>query len=198
MSKDNEEIWKDIPEYEGYYQASNLGRIRSLEGFSCNHKSGSGFIKKGVVLSQYLNKKTGYNTVGVSKNNIRKTLTVHKIVFRTFKSVYSKANMVIDHINNVKTDNRLCNLQLLTQRDNLCKSIDKTITKSKYFGVYAGNREGKWRARIKINGEQISLGQKDDEYEASKLYDLAFSNKHLYKGDKKQFKEQINKLNISK
>lgn len=193
-----EEIWKDIPNYEGCYQVSNLGRVKSLDRFCCSNKSGSGFIKKGVILSQYLNKITGYNTVGLSKNNIRKTLTVHKIVFLAFKSVKSNNKIVIDHINNSKTDNRLSNLQLLTQRENLRKSIDKTITKSKYFGVYACNREGKWRVRIKINGDNISLGQKEDEHEASNLYNLAFNNKHLYNTDKKQFKEQINILNKSR
>ena len=116
----------------------------------------------------------------------------------SFYGIKSDNNIVIDHINRIKTDNRLINLQVITQSENIRKAIDKSNTYSVYFGVYKGNRDGKWRARIKINNEQISLGQKDDEYEASKLYDLAFNNKHLYKGDKKQFKEQINKLNISK
>ena len=193
-----EEIWKDIPEYEGSYQASNLGRIRSLDRFRPNHQCGSGFVKEGVLIQGYINKKHGYHTVGLSFNNVSATFYTHKLVILSFYGIKSDNNIVIDHINRIKTDNRLINLQVITQSENIRKAIDKSNTYSVYFGVYKGNRDGKWRARIKINNEQISLGQKDDEYEASKLYDLAFNNKHLYKGDKKQFKEQINKLNISK
>ena len=67
-----EEIWKDIKGYEGLYQVSNLGRVRSL-GHHIRQRNNSKKLCKGQILKPYLNNKgKGYYIIGLSKNNKRK------------------------------------------------------------------------------------------------------------------------------
>ena len=91
------EIWKDIEDYEGY-QVSNFGRVRSLDRYD-----GRGWWIKGRILKPIMDKK-GYLTVGLSKNNQRKTFKVHRLVALHFiPNIENKPE--IDHINTIKTDN---------------------------------------------------------------------------------------------
>jgi hypothetical protein len=73
----------------------------------------------------------------------------------------------IDHINNDKLDNRLTNLQLITNRENTSK--DRKGGTSKYVGVRS-SAINKWRAEIYINGKTKNLGTFTDEYEAHLAY----------------------------
>lgn len=92
-----EEIWKDIEDYEGY-QVSNFGRVRSLDRYD-----GRGWWINGCILKPTMDKK-GYLTVGLSKNNQRKTFKVHRLVALHFiPNIENKPE--IDHINTIKADN---------------------------------------------------------------------------------------------
>ena len=99
-----EEIWKDIEGYEGYYQVSNLGRVKSL-GFDKWHK--------GKVLKQSFDGKGNYLFVGLHKNGKTKQRNVHRLVAETF--IPNPDNLpCVNHINEVKTDNRAINLEWCT------------------------------------------------------------------------------------
>ena len=105
-----EEIWKDIEGYEGY-QVSNFGRVRSLDRYN-----GRGYWIKGCILKPIMDKK-GYLTVGLSKNNQRKAFKVHRLVALHFiPNIENKPE--IDHINTIKTDNRVENLRWVTPKEN--------------------------------------------------------------------------------
>ena len=81
--------------------------------------------------------------------------------------------IVVDHINNNISDNRLENLQLITQRQNSSK--DKNGYSSKYVGVYLKKKSGKWIAQIIINKKHNYLGIFNTEIEAHKAYEKALS-----------------------
>ena len=76
------EVWKDYKDYEGLYQASNLGRMRSLDRW-VKSKSGSVRLCKGKIL-KLCTDKYGYLNVGLWKNNKVKTYLVHRIIAETF------------------------------------------------------------------------------------------------------------------
>lgn len=111
------EIFKDIKNYEGLYQVSNLGRVRN----------------KKTVLKPYKNV-FGYLIVYLSKNNIRKNCRVHRLVAQTFIDNPENKPQV-NHINGIKDDNRIENLEWCTNGENEKHAYKlglKTINKGCY------------------------------------------------------------------
>jgi hypothetical protein len=99
-----EEIWKDIEGYEGFYQVSNLGRVRSVE-----RRLNDGRIYGGRILCQK-QVKNGYMQVHVSKGNTGKYLSVHRLVAKAFVQGYFDGAEV-NHRDEDKTNNRADNLE---------------------------------------------------------------------------------------
>lgn len=103
------EIWKDIPNYEGY-QVSNLGRVKSLERIDA-----LGHRLKEKILKPQLDGR--YYQVVLCKQSIVKHYYVHRLVWEAFNGQIPE-NMQVNHINEIKTDNRLSNLNLMTAKEN--------------------------------------------------------------------------------
>ena len=106
------EIYKDIYGYEGLYQISSLGGVRSLDRKV--HWKDTFIKSEGVKLKPYLTGK-GYLTVRLYKNKTKKDFVVHKLVAITFLN--HKPNgmkIVVDHIDNNKLNNNVKNLQLIS------------------------------------------------------------------------------------
>lgn len=108
------EVWKDIEDYEGYYQVSNKGDetcVRSVDRYVTS-KSGWTRLQKGVVLKQNLCGR-GYPFVGLSKNNIVERKYVHQLVACAFPEICGERveGWEINHRNEVKTDNHPENLE---------------------------------------------------------------------------------------
>jgi hypothetical protein len=163
------EIFKDIPTYEGIYQVSNLGRVKSLERY-VNDKGGLRFQKE-RVLKPAINSR-GYYIVVLTKNGKMKTFKLHMLLAIVFlnHNPDGTTKIVVDHINNNPLDNRLENLQLISHRENISKSKKGT---SKYTGVYFNNKLKKWQSQITINYKNIYLGIFENEYEARLAYQKA-------------------------
>jgi len=158
------ETWKDIPGYEGLYQVSDLGRIKSLPKKTIDKRR---FLKE-RVLSNSINGR-GRECVTLRLNGERKTYGVHQLVAMAFMGHKPCGyNMVVDHIDNNHLNNRLDNLQLITQRENSSK--DKVGYTSKYTGVHWFKLTKKWRASIRIDGKRKDLGFFNDEYDAHLAY----------------------------
>ena len=91
-----EEIWKDIPGYDGWYQVSNIGRVKS-------YKYGKEQILKPYDLK-------GYNRIALCVDDKRKHILVHRLVAETF--IPNPLNLpCINHRNEIKTDNSVYNLE---------------------------------------------------------------------------------------
>lgn len=105
------EIWKDIVDYEGIYQVSNLGRVRSVDRItSHNHKH------KGKLMVLELDR-TGYQRIGLRKNNHVVKHLVHRLVAQTFIPNPDNKEQV-NHVNEIKHDNRVLNLNWMTSLEN--------------------------------------------------------------------------------
>ena len=162
------EIWKDIPNYEGIYQVSNLGRVKSLERKS-KYRNGFRLIKEKFL--KLIKGKRGYLRVSLRKDGVLKIKKVHQLVAMSFLNHKPCGHtLVVDHINANKLDNRLCNLQLISQRKN---STKENRGFSKYVGVGYHKSAKKWRARIRINGKQKYLGLFKNELDAANAYQEA-------------------------
>lgn len=110
-----EEIWKDIPKYEGYYQASSLGRIRSLDRISMILGRPTKVI--GRVIKVKHNKSNGYCVVILCVNGARKTHTVHRLVAMSWIPNNSGLGDV-NHKNGDKHDNKPDNLEWCNRSQN--------------------------------------------------------------------------------
>ena len=158
LSRIGIEVWKNIPEFNNY-QVSNLGNVRSL-----NYRQ-TGKIK---VLKKSFNSQ-GRFAISLYKDKKQYANKVLSVLvaegFLNHKPCGHK--LVVDHIDNNPLNDKLYNLQLITQRENLTKDIKSS---SKYAGVSWHKATQKWRARIQVNGINKHLGVYKTEKEASKVY----------------------------
>ena len=161
------EIWKDIPDYEGLYQVSSEGRVKSLERHVRHWKGGSQLIRE-----RYLTTRRGirgYSIVSLAKNGKSKTQAVHVLVAIVFLNhVPCGHGVIVDHIENDKSDNRLINLQLISQRENTTKDRKPS---SGFTGVYK-RKSGRYKSEIfnKRYKKSIYLGTFDTPEEAHEAY----------------------------
>ena len=157
------EIWKKIKDYPDY-EVSNLGNVKSLK-----------FNKERILKPS--KHSDGYLFVALCKKGTQKSFTVHQLAAMAFLNhITNGYEIVVDHINNIRTDNRLENLQLISPRENASKRIKKYS--SKYIGVSWWARDSNWKSQIRINGKVKYLGLFNSEIEASKAYQEALK-KHL-------------------
>ena len=114
------EIWKDVLGYEGYYQVSNEGRVRSLERVVESVSHGKPCLRhiQGYMMQLQPNSRNGYLEVGLRKDGKRKIFRVHRLVWEAFNDKILEGHEV-DHLNTIRTDNRLENLRITTHKDNL-------------------------------------------------------------------------------
>ena len=101
------EIWRDIPNYEGIYQASNMGRIKSL-------KRPYGLKEK--ILKPQISR--GYYRVELCKNSKVKKYYVHRLVYEAFNGSIPEG-LQVNHLDERPVNNRLENLNLMTCKENV-------------------------------------------------------------------------------
>jgi hypothetical protein len=156
----NQEIWKDIPGYEGMYQVSNFGRVKSFKG------------RISKILKNSLDRH-GYLRVNLCFNNKVKTCKIHQLVAVVFLN-HNQNGMkeVVDHINEIKTDNNVLNLRIVSQRQNTSRRKNTTST---YTGVHWNEQNEKWRAVIHFKGKQKHLGYFSNEHDAHLAYQKQLS-----------------------
>lgn len=112
------EIWLDIKDYEGLYQASNFGRVRSLDRIVSYERYGEIVYKKqkGQILKPYISN-DGYYIVRLCKNKVSTPFLVHRLVAETF--IPNPENKpCTNHLDEVKTNNRVDNLNWMTYKEN--------------------------------------------------------------------------------
>lgn len=134
------EIFLDIPGYEGYYQVSNQGNVRSLDRI-IKYKNGKSRLQPGAPVNQYKSN-AGYMQVTLNKDGKQRTLNVHRLVMIAFKANPDNKPEV-NHINEDKTDNRLNNLEWMTHKENCNHGtrIERQVNTGLKNGIYAKTRK---------------------------------------------------------
>jgi len=171
-SSQNNIKWKPVIGYEGLYEVSSNGDIRSLDR-EINHWRGGIRISKGKILSKASFDKNGYKVVSLCKELEKKTVKVHRIVAKCF--IENKFNKTtVNHINGIKSDNSVNNLEWNTMRENcLHRSLSFKKT-SKYGNIYFNKNQNKWVASMWIENKTKHIGIFDCE-------EIAYNNLIKYK-----------------
>ena len=166
------EIWKDIPEFEGYYQVSNMGRVKSL--LRVVEKSNNRKMTfQPKILSLNKHYKNGYISAYLRVFDKKERKSVHRLVASIFlDSVNNK--LEINHIDSDKSNNRFDNLEWVSRRENqsfMGKNKSKT---SIYTGVHKPNYN-RFIATIYYNGKKITIGSfktEEEAYQSRKQFEL--------------------------
>lgn len=145
------EIWKDIPNYEGLYQVSNYCRIKSLERFKQNHSKMQKVESK--ILKPYLNN-NGYYYVSLTKNGKTKILYIHRLIATAF--IPNPNNYpCINHIDGNKLNNNISNLEWCSYKHNNEEAyrigLKRTIPTNQYD--LNGTFIKTWKSREEIKRE---------------------------------------------
>ena len=167
-----EEIWKDVVGYEGRYEVSNLGRVRSLERIVQHSVYGQMPVSE-KVLKAYDNNR-GYLQVALYTDGKKKKHCVHNLVSETFLGHRRGIGfeMVIDHKDRNPLNNNLNNLRIVTPREN----VSYKRGSSKYTGVSYNVRSKKYDTVIKVKGKTVHLGSHKDEKVCAQWYQDALKS----------------------
>lgn len=133
-----EEIWKDIKDYEGYYQVSNLGRIRSLDRYvNTGIKHSTQVFRRGKLIKPFIDR-DGYLVLTLSKNYKLKYFRVHRLVAEAFIENLNDLPY-INHKDENKQNNKVDNLEWCTQKYNVnygTANYRKAVTLGKPVNQY--------------------------------------------------------------
>lgn len=166
LDSNSSEIWKDIPGFEKLYQASNLGNIRQLPFVYRSNKNILVYRKYRVATQNI--KEGYYQTLLTDLNGVNYYKGTHRWVMIAF---YGVSELQVDHINGIKTDNRLENLRYVNASDNI--NHVKTLYPEKFNSTLHGaqsNGKGKWTSSFSIENKQYNLGNFETEKEANEVY----------------------------
>lgn len=157
------ELYKDILGYEGFYQISNLGNVKSLSRTIL--KNGIyPFKSKDKIIKNRVNK---YCYVTLCKNNTYKNFYVHRLVAQAFIN-NNENKLIVNHINGIKTNNRVDNLEWCTYLENTKHAILNGFINQKGINSVKSKLNEKEVLEIK----QSNLPHK----ELSKKYNISKSN----------------------
>lgn len=122
------EIWKDIKDYECYYQISNMGRVKTLKRYAIN-KLGNNILVKNIIRKQWTHS-VGYLNVWLKKNGNKKQFFVHRLVAMEFIS-NNENKPTVNHKDGNKKNNNIENLEWNTHKENSIHAYKKGLMKIK-------------------------------------------------------------------
>lgn len=151
--------YKPIPGYEGLYEVSACGKVRSLNF----KRTGKIRIMKPQIHTN------GYLCLTLYKNEQQEKCFVHRLVAFAFIR-NTKNELEVNHKDWDKKNNNVSNLEWCSRRYNGNHRANKHASSSKYPGVYFHKATQKWKVHITINGHQEHLGYFDSEKHAGLAY----------------------------
>lgn len=129
FTEKNEEQWKNIKDFEGYYKISNFGIIKRIERIQVRKNGWTNTLSEQVVTPNLTPK--GYLRIQLTKDGIKKNIFIHRLVAEAF--VPNPENKeYVNHINGDKQDNYYKNLEWVTSSENLQHSYDLGLKRPAY------------------------------------------------------------------
>lgn len=167
------EVWVYVKGYRNKYMISNFGRLKNMNFRNIN-------LKK--IITPY-NNKFGYLVVCLTLDSKETLHSIHSLVLNSFTQK-PHCDLNINHIDGVKHNNYLNNLEWTTSRENSCHRSLSMVKASKYTGVTFDKKGMKWISSIRIKTKRIHIGRFNTEEQAyaarvNKEKELGIINKYL-------------------
>ena len=173
--------WRDIKGYEGFYQVSDTGLIKSI-GRNIRKRMYGGkigdYYRPDKILSSGLLR--GYHHITLRKDNKSKIYKVHRLVLQTFNPCDNYKELQVNHKDGNKSNNNLSNLEWCSSQDNQLHRYQKLYNNSKLSNhSYITKNNGRWRLRGFKNKH---IGYFETEQLAKQKYnELIISNPELFR-----------------
>jgi len=169
------EEFRPIKDYEGLYEISDLGRVKSLER-KVQNNLGLRTLHARIMISAPNH--NGYLRVNLSRRQKKTRFSVHQLVAIAFLG-HDIVGMlvVINHKNFCRTCNVKTNLEITSPREN--SNQKHRSSSSVYTGVHRHSHNNRWVAEIHVNGKGRYLGSFVNEEDAAKAYELALNEINL-------------------
>lgn len=167
------ETWRDIKGYEGLYQVSDQGKVRSLDRYVSNNH-----LMKGQILKQHLSNRQYWKVYLVTHNKVR-TFQVHRLVAEAFIP-NPESKPCVDHINCDKNNNTVFNLRWCTHSENMMNDI--TYTQN----LIAHEKAKKPVACYSLSGDLLKeypsiSSVKEDGYNAGMVSEVCSGKRNIYR-----------------
>jgi hypothetical protein len=162
------EQWKPIKGYEGLYEISSYGRVKSLYRIVVSNTGKQRTINEKILTNnkrpKHANSKYFIYSIKLNKNGISKRFKIHRLVGQYVPNPFNLPYM--NHIDGDPLNNYHLNLEWVSHRENMCHCVDKTKTSSQYIGVSYSKKDRVWRSEISVNTKRINLGSYNNELTA--------------------------------
>lgn len=168
------EEWRDIQGWEGFYRISSLGRVMSVER-EIPTTRGPKTISQRIMVAEPNTR--GYLKVNLHRDGRQKTFEIHRMTAKAFLE-NPQGLPDVDHINRVRSDNRLSNLRWASERVNIINRTPSPNTTTGLVGVRFKSGANRWSARIKLFGEEKYLGTFDTVEKALSARERAVEEMH--------------------
>ncbi len=150
------EIWKDIKNFERWYQVSNLGRVRSLDRTVVfNRRKGSRDYKGKILKQKYHD---GYPMVNLNQNKKLSVIPVHRLVAETFLENPNNYRCV-NHMDGIRSNNKVENLEWCTHKQNHSHTIENGLFVPNISGILENNIKSRKRVAMIKNNKIIHIAE---------------------------------------
>ena len=178
------EVWKEVKGYDGKYAVSNYGSVKTLSRIVSNGYNNRMTTERLLKPQQ---KKDRYFKISLRSNGKSISYRIHRLVYETFVGPIEDGK-VIDHIDSNRENNRVDNLQAISQRLNIIKANITRHTTSIYPGVSYCNSTDRYLSCIEVNNKTVHLGLYESADDAFSTYKKELIN-YLDEDDYSKFND---------
>lgn len=155
-----QEVWKSIPEYEGLYEVSNYGRVRSLDRKILYHR-GKGYRNyPGGIIAPGVDKRYGHMSVRLCKNGTKFITYIHRLVLLAFVGPCPEGKEVRHYPDKTPSNNRLDNLCYGTHTENMKDMETQTPSSLRRKAHYAERRGSASSTALLSDREVVAIKRK--------------------------------------